>query len=432
MLGEIGILILLMFCNSLFAATEIAILSVNQNRLRKKADIGEKKAILLRAMIENPSNFLATIQIGISIIALFSGAFAAQSFADELTKLLIAIGVPLSEPILARISVILITLLLSYFTLVLGELVPKRIAMKKSESIAMAMVIPINTISRIARPFVRILSASTNLVAKLFGVTAEDAGDDVTEEEIRLMVDAGGDTGAIDESEMEMINNIFEFDDKTADDICTHRTDIVALPIDAAKDEIIDIMENEKFSRVPVYEDSIDNIIGILHIKDVLKYIIHNNLQEVDLKQIIRKPHFVPFSVKTDELFQDMQKNKIHVAVVLDEYGGTLGIVTMEDLIEEVMGNIFDEYDEEEKLIVALGDNTFNVSGSIDLVEISSYFDVMLPLDDYNTLGGFIISQLGRIPTDEEQPELEFNGLLFKVSKVEEKRIAEVLICKTE
>jgi putative hemolysin len=421
-----------MFCNSLFAATEIAILSVNQNRLRKKADIGEKKAILLRAMIENPSNFLATIQIGISIIALFSGAFAAQSFADELTKLLIAIGVPLSEPILARISVILITLLLSYFTLVLGELVPKRIAMKKSESIAMAMVIPINTISRIARPFVRILSASTNLVAKLFGVTAEDAGDDVTEEEIRLMVDAGGDTGAIDESEMEMINNIFEFDDKTADDICTHRTDIVALPIDAAKDEIIDIMENEKFSRVPVYEDSIDNIIGILHIKDVLKYIIHNNLQEVDLKQIIRKPHFVPFSVKTDELFQDMQKNKIHVAVVLDEYGGTLGIVTMEDLIEEVMGNIFDEYDEEEKLIVALGDNTFNVSGSIDLVEISSYFDVMLPLDDYNTLGGFIISQLGRIPTDEEQPELEFNGLLFKVSKVEEKRIAEVLICKTE
>ncbi|MDR1537139.1 MAG: hemolysin family protein [Clostridiales bacterium] len=432
MLGELGILILLIFCNSVFAATEIAIISVNQNKMRKKAEEGDKKAARIRDMAENPSNALAAIQIGISIIALFSGAFAAKSFSDELTLHLLLLGVKIPEPVLLRLSIILITLILSYFTLVLGELVPKRIAMKKADSIALAMINPIYYLCWLARPFVKILSISTNAIAKLLGVDIETAKDDVTEEEIRLMVDAGGDAGAIDESEMEMINNIFEFDDKTAGDICTHRTDIVALPIDAGEEELLKVLINEKFSRIPVYEENIDNIIGILHIKDVLKYIIGKNLHEVDLSQIIREPHFVPFSIKTDELFEDMQKNKRHVAVVLDEYGGTLGIATMEDLIEEVMGNIFDEYDEETADISMLDDDTFVISGSACLTEVSDYLSVDLPVDECNTLSGFIVSQLGRIPAIGENPEVDYGELHFIVSKVEEKRITEVLVQKAE
>ncbi|MDR3239739.1 MAG: hemolysin family protein [Clostridiales bacterium] len=434
MSGKIGVLILLILCNSLFAATEIALISVNQNRLRKKAEEGDKRAVLLRQMVENPNNLLATIQIGISIIALFSGAFAAESFADSLTDFLIRAGVDMSPSALTPVSVVVITMALAYFELVFGELAPKRIAMKKADSIALVMITPIYTLSRLMKPFVKILSLSTNFFAKVLGGVDLDAQTgDVTEEEIRLILDAGGDTGAIDETEMEMINNVFEFNDKTADDICTHRTDIIALPADADEEELIHVLENEKFSRIPVFEDSIDDIIGILHIKDVMKYIINNNLHEMNLRELIRKPHFVPFSVKTDELFEDMQKNKIHVAVVLDEYSGTLGIVTMEDLIEEVMGNIFDEYDEEEKPdIVDMSDNTYIVNGGSDLAEIADYFDVDLPVEDYNTLSGFIISQLGRIPADANQPEITYNGLLLKVSKVEEKRVTEVMIRKTE
>jgi putative hemolysin len=428
-----GILIALILCNGLFAASEIAIISVNQNRLRKNAENGDKRARLLRKMTEELSSVLAAIQIGISIIALFSGAYAATSFSGGLTSLFIRMGIPLSQTALSSISVLIITLLLAYFNLVFGELVPKRIAMKKADTLAMAVAPTVHYLSSLTKPVVKILSASTNFFSKMVGVDVNQSDDDVTEEEIRLMVDAGGDTGAIDESEMEMINNVFEFDDKTADDICTHRTDIVALPVDAGTDELTEVLEIEKFSRIPVYEDNMDNIIGILHIKDLIKYIIHNKLHEVDLRQIIRKPYFVPFSVKTDELFEYMQKNKVHVAIVLDEYGGTLGLITMEDLIEEVMGNIFDEYDEEEKPdIIPLDENTFTVSGGADLQEVSDYFGVVLPTDDYNTLGGFIISLLGRIPAEEEQPEIEFNGLLLKVNKVEEKRISEVFVCKVE
>jgi len=431
LLGDLGILIALICCNSLFAASEIAIISVNQNRLRKKAESGDKKAQLLRRATEDPSKILAAIQIGISIIALFSGAFAAQSFSGRLTVFLIRLGTPLSRPALEAVTVLIITLLLAYFNLVFGELVPKRIAIKKADALAVAVIKPIYYFSVLFKPLVYILTVSSGFIAKAAGVDVNKTEEDVTEEEIRLMVDAGGDTGAIDESEMEMINNVFEFDDKTADEICTHRTDLVALSVDADKHELAEVLNEEKFSRIPVYEDNLDNIIGILHIKDLIKYIIQNKLDEIDLRQIIRKPYFVPFSVKTDELFENMRKSKVHIAVVLDEYGGTLGLVTMEDLIEEVMGNIFDEYDEEEKPdIVASGNNTFLVNGGADLQEVSEYFGAALPVDDYNTLSGFIISQLGRIPEPEEQPEIAFNGMLYKVNKVDDKRISEVLVCK--
>ncbi|HPD01383.1 MAG TPA: hemolysin family protein, partial [Acetivibrio sp.] len=255
--------------------------------------------------------------------------------------------------------------------------------------------------------------------------------EEVTEEEIRMMVDVGEERGAIQENEKEMINNIFDFDNKTAMDIMTHRTDIVALPINAGLKEVISVLNEEKYTRIPVFEGSIDNIVGIIHAKDIIKFIDCNqDKEDFDLRKLIRHPYNVPWSKRTDELFSELQKNKNHMAIIIDEYGGTAGIVTMEDLVEEIVGNIFDEYDEEEKDFEKLDENTYMASGSVGLDVVKEQFDAMLPVEEYDTLSGFVISQLGRIPENGERPEIEFNGLLFKVVEISEKRIEKIKICK--
>jgi len=270
----------------------------------------------------------------------------------------------------------------------------------------------------------------TKIIKMLSGIKKDG---EVTENEVRLMVDAVAESGTIDESEMAMIHNVFKFDDKTAEDIATHRTDIEAISSDASEEDVMSITSEVKYSRLPVYEDSIDNIVGILHIKDLLKYILKKGRGEFQLKVIMRKPYFVPLSKKLDELFEEMQKNKQHMAIVVDEYGGTIGLVTMEDIIEEIMGNIWDEYDEEEGPdIQEIDINTYRMNGTANLDDVAEVLGVNLPEDDYDTLGGFIIGQLGRIPAEEEQPEIEFNGLVFKVKRMDEKRIDSVIVCKSE
>lgn len=254
--------------------------------------------------------------------------------------------------------------------------------------------------------------------------------EEISEEQLKLLFDAGVESGAIAESEIEMINNIFEFDDKSVSDIATHRKDIVAFPIDTDSDSILTGLAQQKYSRIPVYEDNIDNIVGILHVKDVVRYIANKNkIEDINLRELIRAPYFVPVSKKTDELFREMSKKKVHMAVIIDEYGGTYGIVTMEDLIEEIMGSILDEYDDEETPdINKLDESTFEVNGLADLGHVAEYFDVGLPTDDYDTLGGFIVSQLGHIPADNEKPEFEFGGLTFMVNKIEENRVASAIV----
>jgi putative hemolysin len=264
---------------------------------------------------------------------------------------------------------------------------------------------------------------------RLFGIDPAAEEEMVTEEEIRMLVDVGEEKGAIDENEREMINNIFEFDNKEVCDIMTHRTEIVGIPITASIKEIMDIVKEAKFTRYPVYEENIDDIIGILNIKDFIQLTEDRN--DFCLKNIIRQPYFVPSSKKADELFRELQSTKTHMAVVIDEYGGTAGIVTIEDLLEEIVGNIFDEYDEEEKEFEKLDENTFIISGVTSLDRVTEVLDVDLPVDDYDTLSGFIIGQLGRIPEEGETPEVEFEEIVFKVEKVEEKRIARVKACKT-
>lgn len=429
---ELLILMLLIVLNAFFAASEIALISLNDNKLRLMSNEKNKKKIeLLKKLLSEPGRFLATIQIGITLGSMLSSAFASESFSDRLVGLIKLTGIPVPDAVLKSISMIIISVILSYFSLVIGELVPKRIAMKKEEDISMLAVKPLHILSVVTLPVVRFLNASTNVIVRLFGVDPNQDEEEVTEEEIRMMVDVGEERGAIQENEKEMINNIFDFDNKTAMDIMTHRTDIVALPINAGLKEVISVLNEEKYTRIPVFEGSIDNIVGIIHAKDIIKFIdCDQDKEDFDLRKLIRHPYNVPWSKRTDELFSELQKNKNHMAIIIDEYGGTAGIVTMEDLVEEIVGNIFDEYDEEEKDFEKLDENTYMASGSVGLDVVKEQFDAMLPVEEYDTLSGFVISQLGRIPENGERPEIEFNGLLFKVVEISEKRIEKIKICK--
>lgn len=430
MLSEILLLLVLILLNAFFAASEIALISLNDNKISFMAEEGNKKARQIKQLLGEPSKFLATIQIGITLAGFLASAFAAESFSGGLVELIKQTGIGIPDSWLKSISVVAITIVLSYFTLVFGELVPKRLAMKKAEPISMLVVSPLNFLSLLTAPFVTLLTTSTNFVVRIFGFDPLEEDEKITEEEIRMMVDVGEKKGAIQEAEKVMINNIFEFNDKTVEDIMTHRTDIVAFPLEIDLDSVINSINIEKFSRIPVYEENIDNIIGVLYIKDLIYHMssIHEKA-EFDLKAIIRPPYFVPASKRTDQLLKEIQRNKTHMAIVIDEYGGTAGIVTLEDLLEEIVGNIFDEYDEEEEEIHKLDENTFIIQGHASLDHVKDHLDIDLPVDDYDTLSGFIIGQLGRIPGPDDKPTLEFDGVIFKVQEVYEKRIARVKAC---
>ena len=330
------------------------------------------------------------------------------------------------------ITALIIAFIYSFFLLTFGEYIPKALAAKNSENIALRCAGIMSILVHITKPSVRILLSFTALVAGLLGVSPNEKEEEVTEEEIRMLIDVGGETGSIHETEKEMINNIFKFDDISVEEIATHRTGIVAIDINSSFQEIAKIVANKKFSRIPVYEENIDNIIGVLNIRDLF-YILLADEQtlptEINIRAIMRKPYFVPLSKKTDELFAEMQKNKIHMSIVIDEYGGTAGIVTMEDLIEEVMGDILDEHDEEEVPdIEQIFENTFVISGTTDLDIVNDLFETSLPLDEYETVSGFIIGQIGRIPDKDERPEIIFGNLIFKVLGIDEKRISQVVV----
>lgn len=431
LLSQISILILLVLLNAFFAASEIALISLNDNKIRLMAEEGDKKAIQLQKLLGEPSKFLATIQIGITLAGFLASAFAAESFSGKLVSLIKIFDLPFSDLLLKNVSLILITIILSYFTLVLGELVPKRLAMKKAEPISMFVVKPLIILSQVASPFIYFLTMSTNFFVRMFGVDPNEEDDNVTEEEIRMMVDVGEEKGTIHETEKLMINNIFDFNNKTVEEIMTHRTDILALPVEADLETVTHFVNTEKYSRIPIYEENIDNIVGVLHTRDIIHCLTEDCPKEkFNLESIIREPYFVPISKRTDELFKELQRKKTHLAIIIDEYGGTAGIVTLEDLIEEIVGNIFDEYDEEIKDFEKLDDNTFLINGTTSLDAVSDYLDIDLPVNEYDTLSGFVIGQLDRIPGEEERPTVEYNGFIFKVEDVEEKRVSQVKVSK--
>ena len=425
-MSQIIVLAILILINAFFAATEIAFISLNDAKIEKQAKEGNKKAKQIKKMLREPSKFLATIQIGITLAGFLSSAFAADAFADDLAPMLQNL-IPLGLTAWRNISIILITIILSYFSLIFGELVPKRLAMRNSEKIAFGTIGIIRTISIITAPFVKLLTASTNGVSKLFGISGTDE-ETVTEEEIRMMVDVGEEKGSIKEEERELINNVFEFNDKVVSEIMIHRKDIYAIDINSDIDNILKELDEYKYSRIPVYEENIDNIVGMLFIKDLLANV--NKKEKVKIAKIIREPYFVSENKPIDELFRDLQKNKHQLAIVLDEYGGTAGLVTMEDIIEELVGNIFDEYDEEEKEFEKIDDNTFLISGSVSIHDLRKILGVEIPEGEYDTLSGYLIELLGRIPSDDEKPVIETKRVTYKIEDYEEKRILWVKACR--
>jgi len=431
MITQILFLLLLVFLNAFFSGSEMALVTVNDNKMKVWAEDGNKKAQNIIKLLEEPSRFLATIQIGITLAGFLASAFASESFAGRLVSLLKMTSIPISEDWLKTISMILITLILSYFTLVLGELVPKRLAMKKAEPIALFVAGPLNVLLAVTAPFVKLLTASTNFFIRLCGIDPYEEDGEVTEEEIRLMVDVGEEKGAIDQIEKLMINNVFEFNNKTVSNIMTHRIDIGALPVEAELDEVISFINTEQYSRIPVYQDSIDHIIGVLYSKDLIPLLSDRyDRKNFSLAKTIRQPYFVPASKRTDVLFRELQLNNTHIAVIIDEYGGTAGIVTIEDLIEEIVGNIFDEYDVEEKDFEKIDENTYVITGTASLEDVQDYLNIRLPTEKYETLSGFIIGQLGKIPKQTDKSIVKFNGMVFKVEEVEENRITWVKVCR--
>ena len=388
---------------------------------------GNKKAKQILKMLKSPSKFLSTIQIGITLAGFLSSAFASDAFADKLAPVLNNVMPFFSLEVWRGISIVIITIILSFFTLVFGELVPKRLAMKYYEKIAYATIGVIKAVSVITAPLVKLLTISTNMVSKLFGVK-ETEEEIVTEEEIKMMIDEGEEKGTIEKEQKQLLNNVFQFNDIVVSEIMTPRTDMYAIDINDDINKLLEKIDEYKYSRIPVYDESIDNIKGILFVKDLIKPLKNN--KKIDLKKLMREAYFVPESKDIDELFKEMQQNKVQMAVVIDEYGGTAGVITMEDIIEEIVGNIFDEYDDEEIDVKKIDENTYLLNGTITLYELNRLFGVEIPEGDYETLSGYLLDLLGRIPDETEKPVIEDENLTYKVEEIEDRRIKYVKVCK--
>ncbi|MBO5935985.1 MAG: HlyC/CorC family transporter [Clostridia bacterium] len=422
------LLFVLILVNAFFAMSEIAIISLNDNMIDKLAEEGHKKAKLIKKLTENPSNFLSTIQIGVTLAGFLTSASASTTFAEMLADAVIKAAPQLPRGIIEGVSVVVITVIMSYFSLVLGELAPKRMGMQKPEEIAYKVVGILLVVKKLTTPFVKILSLSTNAVVRLCGFDPNASDDVVTEEEIRMMVDVGEEKGVIENIQKEMINNIFEFDDIDVTDIMTHRTDMIAVEDTDSLEELVKLSIEHGYSRIPVYHEDQDNIIGVVYIKDLLKYVPDGLPENESPMALMREAYYVPSSKNCGKLFNEMTEKRIQMAVVVDEYGGTAGIVTMEDLVEAIVGNIKDEYDDEEEEIIEESENIFTIDGTTYIEEVNELVGEIIPEGDYDTLGGFIISLLDFLPQDGDMNEVTYENLKFTILDVEDRRIGKVRV----
>ena len=428
--GPLLLQLVLILINAWFAATEAAILSLSETKLRADAEEGDRAAAKLLKLCEAPNKFLSTIQVCITLAGFLGAAFAAQAFAEPLSRLILKSGVTIAQDLLHTLSVVGVTLILSCFTIILGELTPKRIAMQYPEKMARLGLGVIRFCSAVFMPLVWLLSAISNGLLLLMGIDPNAEEEEVTEEDIRALVDMGEESGAIEEAEKEMIENIFEFNNLTAENVMTHRTDVTAIWVEEEWDVILQTIRETGLSRFPVYNEDMDDIIGTLNTRVFLLNMQTEKPRTV--REMLREAYFVPSTVQADTLFRNMQIKKIHMAIVIDEYGGMAGIVTMEDLLEEIVGNIYDEFDPQaEAEITRVDEETWRVSGQAALADVADALDIELPLEeDYDTLGGLIFSQFTIIPEDGAQPELDCHGLHIVVEKIEEHRIEKALISK--
>lgn len=424
--------IILIALNAVFACAEIAVISFNDAKLEKLAEQGDKRAVRLSKLTSQPARFLATIQVAITLAGFLGSAFAADNFSDLLTENLSGLGLPIAKSTLNTISVIIITIILSYFTLIFGELVPKRIAMKKAESMALGISGTVSFISKLFAPIVWLLTVSTNALLRLFGIDPNSEDDEVTEEEIRMMVDVGSEKGVIDEEEKEIIQNVFEFDDTTAGEIATHRTDIALLWTDETMEQWAETIHDARHSRYPVCDESVDNVVGVLNAKDYFR--LDDKSRENVMANAVKPAYFVPEGVKADILFRRMKQRKSQFAVVLDEHGGMNGIITINDLVEQLVGELDDVEDDDKTVqeIVKTDSGTWKILGSAGLEDVARALDVTLPVDEYETFGGFVFGYLGTIPADGSRLEIDVCGLHIKVLEIREHRMERALVCINE
>ena len=406
----------LIVLNAIFACTEIAVLSLNEEKYRRAYAAGDKRSKYLVALMGKPARFLATIQVGITLAGFLASAFAAENFSDRLVAWLVSLGSKIPPDTLDTICVIVITLVLSYFTLVFGELVPKRIAMQRAEKIAKRFGRAIYYLSKAAAPIVWLLTASTNGVLRLLRIDPHADNNKVTEEEIRILVDIGEEKGTIAPEEGEMIDNVFELGDRTAAELMTPRTAMSVVWMKDDKEAWRQTICDSTFSRYPVCGDDMDDIRGILHVRDLLCG------EDKDKSELLRTAHFVPETAKADAIMREMRKTKSHMSIVVDEYGGMSGVVTLEDVLEEIVGEIEDEHDDEAPYITEI-DGGWRVRGDIDIELLAGLLGVKFPVGDYDTLGGLIFAQMHRVPMDGAQPELDIAGVNIKVTDIQNRRV---------
>lgn len=429
-LGQLLLIFILILLNAYFAASEMAMVSVDKKRITEKAEEGNKKANMLLKLLKEPSRFLSTIQIGITLAGFFSAASAARGLSGRLGLVLEGFGIPFANDV----SFIGITLLLSYITIVFGELVPKRVALLNAEKYAMFSVRGINFIYKIMSPFVSFLSFSTNTMLNFLGMKNEGMEQKITLEEIKSMVEVGHEQGIINPVEREMIDSVISFDDKLAEEIMTARTEVFLIDVEDSIEEYLTEMLTLKHSRIPVCDGDADNIIGVLYIKDFLLEAYKVGFNNVDIRRILRPAYFIPERKNINELFSELQEGRKHMAILIDEYGGFSGIVTMEDLLEEIVGDIDDEYDHDEPDIRVIDKKSYMVKGAISIKELNSNIGTEFDEDseDFDTLGGMLIHLLGYIPEDGDQKLIEFDNLEFHIDEIREKRIQLVRVVLKE
>ncbi len=407
MIGKLILLLVLIFLNAVFASAEIAVISMNDARLHQLTNEGNKKAVRLSKLVEQPSRFLATIQVAITLAGLLSSAFAADSFAKPVVKWLVSSGVSANEKMLNTVVVIVITIVLAYFNLVFGELVPKRVAMKRAEQMALGMSTMLYGVSVVFKPVVFILTASTNLVLRLFGINPNENDEVVTEEEIRMLLSQGREQGTIKEYENEIIQNVFEFNDTTVEQICTHRVDVDLLDADDTIEVWNKMIYETRHSYYPVFKENNENIIGILDTKDYFR--LKTKSKRNVIAKALDEPYYIPSGMKANVLFAKMKRTRRYLAVIIDEYGGFEGIITLHDLMEALVGDIYEPEDTlTHKDIQHLTDNSWRIQGSADIDEVSEALGVNLKDEDmYDTFNGYIYSIIQRVPNDGEIFECE-------------------------
>lgn len=431
MIGAVILQVVLIALNAVFASAEIAVISMNETKLKKMAEDGNKKAIKLSKLTEQPARFLSTIQVAITMAGLLGSAFAAENFAGPVVDALVSLGIHAPEKVMRSVVVLLITVILAYFNLVFGELVPKRIAMKKTEAMALGMSGMLYAVSKAFAPLVFLLTVSTNGVLRLIGIDPEEQEEQVSEEEIRMLLTTGNEQGNIDAQETEMIQNVFEFDDISVLELCTHRLDVVYLSLEDDDAQWEETIHESRHTFFPVCGESIDDIRGVLNTKDYFR--MRGKSREYILEHAVDQVDLVPETMKANVLFQNMQKSRNYFAAVIDEYGGISGIITLHDLMEALVGELYETEEAPMPLAVEkIGENAWKVRGYADLEDVSDALEVELPTDTYDTFSGFICGLIGKVPRNGEQFSCEYESLEIQVHTVENHRVMETTVTKRE